>query len=207
MGQLPGAFLGIDLGTTNIKAQIVGPDGTVLSSGSSPVTVRYSAGGGAEQDMEEIWTATRRAVHEASADGAGRGVLAIGVSSQGGALQVLDSGGRPAGPVIGWQDTRGRPWDTTLTNRLGKAWFVEHCGHTRSDSAVGQLLRLREQGALPTGCRSGGLAISWWGGCAGTAPMTGRAFPRQACTTPAREPRTHHSSSRWGCGSRTSPAC
>jgi sugar (pentulose or hexulose) kinase len=150
-----GAFLGLDLGTTNIKAQIVGPDGTILSSGSSPVTVRYSAGGGAEQDIEEIWSATQEAVRRASSSGAGSGVLAIGVSSQGGALQVLDGSERPAGPVIGWQDTRGRPWDTTLTQRLGKTWFIEHSSRTKSDSAVGQLLRLREQGALPTGYRVG----------------------------------------------------
>src|SRR5208337_2102543 len=85
----------------------------------------------------------------------GRRVLAIGVSSQGGALQVLDRDERPAGPVIGWQDVRGRPWDAALTQRLGKAWFIEHGGHPKSDSAVGPLLRLREQGTLPTGCRVG----------------------------------------------------
>ena len=150
-----GTFLGIDLGTTNIKAQIVEADGKILSSGSSPVGIRYTAGGGAEQDIEEIWTATLAAMREVSASGAGERVCAIGVSSQGGALQVIGRGGQPSGPVIGWQDTRGRPWDRALTKRLGNAWFLYHCGHSKSDSAVGQLLRLREQGALPEGFQVG----------------------------------------------------
>ena len=64
-------FLGIDLGTTNIKAQIVGADGTILSSGSSPVGIQYAAGGAAEQDIEEIWTSTQAAVRQAAGAGAG----------------------------------------------------------------------------------------------------------------------------------------
>ncbi len=150
-----GAFLGIDLGTTNIKAQVVEADGTIVSSGSSPVGIEYSADGSAEQDMEEIWTAAQAAVKQASASGAGQRVRAIGVSSQGGALQVLDHDGRPSGRVIGWQDSRGRPWNRALTERLGTEWFLRHCGHSKSRSAIGDLLRLREQGALPDGFQVG----------------------------------------------------
>jgi len=148
-----GAFMGIDLGTTNIKAQIADEDGRILSSGSSPVGIEYSANGGAEQDIEEIWTATQDAVKQASASGAGQRVRAIGVSSQGGALQVLDHDGRPWGPVIGWQDSRGGQWDQALTARKGGEWFSSHIGLPKSSSAIGQLLRLREQGGLPEGFR------------------------------------------------------
>ena len=207
MGQLSGAFLGIDLGTTNVKAQIVGPDGTILSSGSSPVSVRYSAGGGAEQDIEEIWTATQEAVRQASASGAGRQRpgnrrLEPGRSAAGAGPRRASRG--PGDRLAGHA---GAPLGRDADAAPGKAWFIEHCGHTKSDSAVGQLLRLREQGALPSGCRVGGLAISSWGGCAAAAPTMGRAFQRQACTIPVRELQMHPSSTCWACGERTFPAC
>ena len=149
------AFLGIDLGTTNIKAQIVDEAGRILSSGASPVGIDYSADGAAEQDVEEIWRATLAALKQASASGAGARVCAIGVSSQGGALQVLDREGRPSGRVIGWQDSRGDPWNRGISSRMGAAWFARHTSATYGRSACGQILRLRERGMLPGGFRLG----------------------------------------------------
>jgi len=148
-------FLGIDLGTTNVKAQIVRKDGTVVSSASAPVGITYGADGAAEQDLEDIWSGTTAAIRKAVISAGGSDVIAIGVSSQGGALQVLDRAGRCLGRVIGWQDSRGEPWDRALSTRLGAFWFIQHTGRTYSTSACGQILRLREQGGLPEGFRIG----------------------------------------------------
>jgi sugar (pentulose or hexulose) kinase len=149
------AFLGIDLGTTNIKVQLVTERGMIVSSGSAPVGITYGADGAAEQDMENIWRGTCAAIKQAVAAGAGSEVAAIGISSQGGALQVLDAAGRCSGPVIGWQDSRGAPWDRGLSDRLGARWFTRHAGRTYCTSAPGQILRLREQGNLPQGFQLG----------------------------------------------------
>jgi xylulokinase len=143
-------LLGIDLGTTNIKALVADESGRILSSGISPVSVTFGAGGKAEQDIEEIWKATLAAVAEALAGVDPAVVVAVGISSQGGAIQIMDSTGRPVGPVVGWQDSRGSPWDDALTRRMGSDWFVRHTGYTQSNGAVGQLLRMRDQGILPT---------------------------------------------------------
>ena len=150
-----GSFLGIDLGTTNIKAQIVAEDGTVVSSGAAPVGISYGADGAAEQDMEDIWSGTRAAVKHAVENADASRVRAIGISSQGGALQVLDSSGRGSGPVIGWQDARGGPWNDEVTARKGRDWCVRHTGITRCIGATGHILRLRAQGALPRDFRIG----------------------------------------------------
>lgn len=158
VSQGQGTFLGLDLGTTNVKAQIVDEHGAILSSGSHPVSIQYAADGTAEQDMEEIWKATAAAVMQATAGGAGADVRAIGISSQGGALQILEASGRPSGRVIGWQDSRGRPWDAALTRRLGGGWFEKHSGYPKSSSAVGQISRLREQDSLPQGFQ-----VAWVG--------------------------------------------
>lgn len=158
MKKAGGTFLGIDLGTTNVKAQVVDESGAILSSGSHAVAIQYSAAGAAEQDMADIWRATREAVAQATAGGAGAGVRAVGISSQGGALQILDSSGQPSGPVIGWQDSRARPWDEAMTRRMGTGWFFPHTGFSRSAISTGQILRLREQGLLPEGFQ-----VSWVG--------------------------------------------
>ena len=148
-------LLGLDLGTTNVKALLVEEDGRVVSSGSAPVQIEFSEDGGAEQNIEDIWHATLSAVSQAVAATDGSRVEAIGVSAQGGAIQVLDSSGHPFGRVIGWQDARGRPWDERVDEKKGSQWLIEHVGESRSAVAIGQILRLREQDALPARFRLG----------------------------------------------------
>ncbi|MFH0963518.1 MAG: FGGY-family carbohydrate kinase [Planctomycetota bacterium] len=138
-------FLGLDLGTTNVKALLVEPDGQVAARASSPASLLCASDHGVEQDIEELWSATLSAISRLAASNDLTGVQAIGVSSQGGALQVLDPGGRPASRVISWLDGRGRAFDDELTRELGREWFLRHIGRGMSGVAIGQLLRLRRQ--------------------------------------------------------------
>ncbi len=147
-------YLGLDLGTTNIKAQVIAEDGRVLSSASASVGISYGADGAVVQDFEDIWSGTRAAVGKA-ASSAGAELMALGISSQGGAMQVLDRKGCCFGPVIGWQDSRGAAWDLEMTERLGRDWYVKHIGVARSLLTGGQILRLRGQGGLPPDFRLG----------------------------------------------------
>lgn len=133
-------ILGLDLGTTNIKALLVTPGGRIVGEGSAPVDVVHGPGGLVEQDLNQIWRATIAAIRRA---GNGRRVAAVGISSQGGALQLLSPTGQTVGRVVSWMDQRGKPEDDRLTKQLGSAWFSKHIGHGLSGVAVGQLLRLR----------------------------------------------------------------
>jgi len=148
-------FLGLDLGTTNVKAVVVAGDGKVLARDSSPVKTYPVNDLGVEQDIEEIWSAARKVLTDAAGKCDGEKIRAIGVSSQGGAMQILDSGGRPAGRVISWLDRRGREFDEKLTAELGPDWFGRHIGHRASGLTTGQLLRLRAAGRLPESFRLG----------------------------------------------------
>lgn len=138
-------LLGLDLGTTNVKALVADEDGLPFGHGSCPVRLHQIGNGGVEQDLEEIWQATLAAINQALKGVQPAKVRAIGVSSQGGALQLLDPQSRPLGRVISWLDQRGRPFDQRLTEELGKEWFWENIAHRRSGLAVGQLLRLRAE--------------------------------------------------------------
>ncbi len=138
-------LLGLDLGTTNVKALVTDFAGRRVASGSCPVQLMFAGLEGVEQDIEEIWSASLSAIKQAVQSIDASAVKAVGVSSQGGALQITDRQHRPAGRVISWLDRRGKSFDAALTAELGEEWFIERIGHNRSGLAVGQLMRLRSE--------------------------------------------------------------
>jgi xylulokinase len=138
-------LLGLDLGTANVKALVTDLTGRQLGEGSCAVRLFPMGNGGAEQDIEEIWNATRTAVREAVRSVDASGIKAVGVSSQGGALQVLDAQDRPLGRVISWLDQRGAAFDDALRAELGQSWFAQRLGRGCPGLAIGQLLRLRQE--------------------------------------------------------------
>jgi xylulokinase len=138
-------LLGLDLGTTNVKALVTDRAGRPLARGSCPVRLFHVGDDGVEQDLEEITTATFTAIRGALRSSDPADIEAIGISSQGGAMQVLDAQGGPLGRVISWLDQRGRRFDDALTAELGPEWFRRRIGHGRSGLAIGQVLRLRQE--------------------------------------------------------------
>ncbi len=137
-------LLGLDLGTTNIKALRVERDVTVVSSGSAPVRTFHVGDAGVEQDIDDIFAATLKAI-AAAAGADASAVEAVGVSSQGGALQMLDGDDKPVGRVISWLDGRGKSRDIALTDEMGSAALAKRTGHPRGTMALGQLLRLADE--------------------------------------------------------------
>ena len=137
--------LGLDLGTTNVKAVVVGDDGAVAARGAAPVGLIHVDGGGVEQDIEEIFAATVAAIRAAGRSADLSGVEAVGISAQGGALQILDGDDRPVGRVISWLDGRGRPFDRAVTAEIGADELARRTGHPRGTMVLGQLLRIRAE--------------------------------------------------------------
>jgi xylulokinase len=138
-------YLGFDLGTSNVKAIVVADDGRAVGTGSAPVERFTTPDGGVEQDIEQIWAAVCLAIRQATDGLDAGGIRAVGVSSQGGALQLLDERQRPIGRVISWLDSRGQPFDQEITRELGEEFLAAHIGHRVSTMTIGQILRLREQ--------------------------------------------------------------
>jgi xylulokinase len=138
-------YLGLDLGTTNVKAVVVEPGGCVASVGSAPVERYHTSDGGVEQDISEIWQAVQIAIRSAVGRVDAASIRAVGVSSQGGAMQILDAGDQPRGRVISWLDSRGQPYDAAFTAELGSDFFARRIGHGASAVAIGQILRLKRE--------------------------------------------------------------
>src|SRR5690242_17231348 len=76
------AVLAIDQGTTNSKAVLVSPDGSVLAVGSAGVRVDHPAPGWVEQDAEQIWSSVVDAVADALSAARGCDVAGVALSTQ-----------------------------------------------------------------------------------------------------------------------------
>ena len=100
------AVLGIDLGTSGVKALVASPDGDVLGRGVAGYSVRVPASGRAETAPEDWWLATRAAVREALAEADRVTVTAMAVAGQMHGLVLVDDRGAPLRPAIVWLDQR-----------------------------------------------------------------------------------------------------
>ncbi len=108
------AAVGLDIGTTNVKAVLVGADGRAVATSHRTLQTQRQ-GTVSEQDAEELWVRTVDAVAELSAarpDVAAR-VGAIGVCSQYSSIVPVDAAAEPVGPMVMWSDHRGtdHSWD------------------------------------------------------------------------------------------------
>jgi glycerol kinase len=99
-------ILAIDQGTSSTKAIVFGDDAAIVASSEVAVTPCAVAGGGVEQDPEQLWDSVCAAGRDVMAK-AGGGVTAVGLANQGETVLAWDRAtGRPLSAAISWQDRR-----------------------------------------------------------------------------------------------------
>lgn len=99
-------YLGIDLGTSSVKAVLIDDTGAVRASASSPLDVSHPKPRWSEQDPATWWTATEAAVAGVLEGVDARCVAAIGLSGQMHGATLLDADDAILRPAILWNDTR-----------------------------------------------------------------------------------------------------
>ena len=112
-------YLGIDLGTSEVKVLLLATDGRVLGTAGSPFSVSRPHPRWAEQNPADWWEGTRIALaklREANRDAFGR-VRAIGLSGQMHGAVLLDEADRVLRPAILWNDMRSAEECDELTRR------------------------------------------------------------------------------------------
>jgi xylulokinase len=140
-------FLGIDLGTSAVKALVVDELQSVRASAEARLTVSHPAPLASEQDPDEWWRAVGTALDQirAEAPAAMAEVAAIGLSGQMHATVLLDAADRPIRPAMLWNDGRAHAEADELKRRA--------CRRTRRAGAV----RLhRAETAVADAARAGG---------------------------------------------------
>ena len=101
-------YIGIDIGTSEVKALLLGPDHRVIGSAGSALTVSRPHPGHSEQDPADWWTATQAALAglRAAHPGEYAATVAIGLSGQMHGAVLLDAQDQVLRPAILWNDTR-----------------------------------------------------------------------------------------------------
>ncbi|MDW8298583.1 MAG: FGGY-family carbohydrate kinase [Anaerolineae bacterium] len=110
-------LLGIDVGTSVIKAALFSADGQELVSCQQPMQLLQPQSGWMEADMQATWQtccAVIRAVLE-SPEGQGREVAAVGVTGNMIGAWLVDEHGEPVRNAILWCDSRTQPLWARLT--------------------------------------------------------------------------------------------
>ncbi len=98
--------VGVDLGTSGLKAVAVGDAGQVLAGTSYGYPTRRPGPGAAEQDPRDWLTAARRALADLAALVPSASWQAIGLTAMIPTLVLTDADGEPVCPAITWQDAR-----------------------------------------------------------------------------------------------------
>ena len=98
-------YMGIDIGTSAVKAAVVDDGGQVVDQASAPLTVSRPHPLWSEQNPADWWAATNSAVSDLRLP-LRKAVRAIGLSGQMHGATLLDKNQRALRPAILWNDGR-----------------------------------------------------------------------------------------------------
>ena len=119
------ALVGLDVGTTGVKALAVAPDGEVLARQEREYPLSLPHPGWAEQDPED-W---RRAAEEALAALGVAEVAGIGLTGQMHGLVALDAQERVVRPAMLWNDQRTGAECREIEETIGLERLIELTGN------------------------------------------------------------------------------
>ncbi len=118
-----GCLLGIDVGSTRVKALVVDLAGQELSVGHAETPWRFTSSG-AEAAPEDLYAATLAATATGLAAAPAGPVAGVGVTGMAEALALLGAKGEAVAPAVAWYDARGTQEQAELEDQFGAARFT-----------------------------------------------------------------------------------
>ncbi|SHF44277.1 FGGY-family carbohydrate kinase [Vibrio gazogenes] len=120
-------YIGIDIGTTNIKSVLFDRSFNQVFASSIPNETIYPQDGWCEQNMNEVFNKTilslKNLTNDAGVDV--KDIKAIGISGQGEGAWLVDQNGNPVRNAIIWSDTRASSVINKIDHDLIKALACE----------------------------------------------------------------------------------
>ena len=116
-------LLGLDVGTTGVKAVAISPKGEVLARHEEEYALSIPQPGWAEQDPQDWWAASQRALEAVGSEGL------VGLTGQMHGLVLLDSADRVLRPAILWNDQRTGAECAEIEETIGLARLIERTGN------------------------------------------------------------------------------
>ena len=112
-------LLGIDLGTTALKAAVFDAQGKPVSEATVEYSLITPQPDWVEADPEIYWTSLKEALAQMRAACDLKAVAALSFSAQGETLFFLDEEGRPLCNAVVWMDNRAKDEAAALADRFG----------------------------------------------------------------------------------------
>jgi glycerol kinase len=164
--------MGIDAGTTGVRAFVFDEGGASLATAYREIVSSYPRPQWMEQDPVEVWAATRAVMLESieRAGAEATDIAAVGITNQRSSIVAWDGPtSKPLSPMIIWQDTRtaarcaelqGQGLYVTPMMAASKAeWIVKNVPEAREARAAGRL-RLGTPNAFLAACLCGDVNVS-----------------------------------------------
>jgi len=114
-------YIGLDLGTSGLKAVALGASGAILARRSAGYSTHQPAAGAYEQDPGDWLRAVEQVAARLGETIPAHRWRAIGLSGMIPTLVTLGPDGRPTGPAITWQDARADEQGDEFRERCGAA--------------------------------------------------------------------------------------
>ena len=123
-------LLAIDLGTSSVKVLLTTAAGQILGQGNAEYPIHHPQAGWAEQEPEDWWQATSRAVRQALTSVQERpiSIAALGLSGQMHGAVLLDKSGQLLAPAVIWPDQRSQRQVQEITDLIGARRLIELTG-------------------------------------------------------------------------------
>lgn len=131
MAKIENYLLGMDCGTTNIKAIILAEDGTVVAESARPSKFLSPGPNMQEQDAKEWWQNTVeifRALTEKAGEAVVKRIRGICISSHTVTMLPVDKDGNPLRNAMTYQDNRSAAELHYIVDTIGFDRFVEIVG-------------------------------------------------------------------------------
>jgi xylulokinase len=119
------ALVGLDIGTSGVKALAVTEDGTIAGRQEIAYPLSTPRPGWSEQDPDDWWRATEQALAALGVDE----IAGIGLSGQMHGLVALDDADRVIRPAILWNDGRTGAECAEIEQKVGLARLIELTGN------------------------------------------------------------------------------
>ncbi len=112
-------FLGLDVGTSGVKAVLVSPSGEVRASATTPLQLSAPFPGWAEQDPLDWWDASVASIRAVRSHAPEADIAAVGISGQMHSSVFLDRAGDVVRPALLWCDGRTTEECREIERRVG----------------------------------------------------------------------------------------
>ncbi|MBQ7153042.1 MAG: FGGY-family carbohydrate kinase [Clostridia bacterium] len=139
--------LGIDIGTTSVKAILVSPDGKIIDEVSAPHDLFSERSGWAEENANDWWNNSVRVVKElkSRAPDAFDAIECIGVTGMVPAIVMLDKDGVPIRKTIQQNDARSVEQIRRLTDEIDQDELYRLTGgYTNQQHVLPRMLWVKE---------------------------------------------------------------